>query len=152
MDKADDIWCFCVKNWPYLARLSHFSPTELAFNCHISLRQIQRHFHDIYGLQLRQWLNDLRLQDARQLLNPERSVKEVAFLLHFKQSNHFVREFKKKYGMTPEDFSRSDAMRNSELEMEYLQIRQERSKHPIRFKIKPRGLDHQVRCLPSSGN
>jgi AraC-like DNA-binding protein len=117
-------WSYQVKNWSHLARISQFSSGRLAGFCGVSQRQLQRHFHDVFGLELREWLKGLRLKDARHLLDSRKPVKEVAFLLGFKTSNHFSREFKKVHGITPEKFARANSMTNPQVETEYLELLQ----------------------------
>lgn len=43
-------------------------------------------------------------------------------LTGYKQHSHFTREFKKRFGITPEKFSRMDFPRNPQIEIEYLEI------------------------------
>ncbi|MBA4146767.1 MAG: AraC family transcriptional regulator [Verrucomicrobia bacterium] len=79
---------------------------------------MQRHFRDVFGLKLQEWLNHLRLDDAKHLLNGDRMVKEVAFSLGFKKSNHFSREFKKAHGLSPEVFAKTQYLCNPQFEFE----------------------------------
>jgi AraC-like DNA-binding protein len=90
-----------VADWELAARMACFSGPELARQCHVSLRHLQRHFRENYGLKLRQWLNQLRLTRAFHLIREGARVKEVAFTLGYKQLSHFSREFKLYHGMTP---------------------------------------------------
>ncbi len=115
-------WSYRVSDWRHAARACRFSSGQLASALGISHRQLQRHFQEVSGLKLRHWLNELRLQDSRHLLDGQHSVKEVAFLLSFKQHSHFTREFKKRFGMTPEAFSRLQFHRNPQFEREYSEI------------------------------
>jgi AraC-like DNA-binding protein len=98
----------------------------MASYCGISKRHLQRHFHDVFGLKLHQWLNELRLQDAARLLSADTAVKEVAFWLGFKNSNHFIRAFKKKHGKSPQKFARlkSASLADPQFQMEYLRLLQ----------------------------
>lgn len=115
-------WSHSIKNWDHLARIANYRAQKLAGICGVSLRQLQRHFHDVFGIELRNWLNELRLQDGAHLLGT-RSVKEVAFLLGFKRSNHFSREFKKLFRVTPEEFLLQNPERNPQIEIEILRLR-----------------------------
>jgi AraC-like DNA-binding protein len=52
-----------------------------------------------------QYLRHLRMQHAQELLRRSfLSIKEVAFLCGAKDLSHFVRAFKKEYGLTPSLF------------------------------------------------
>jgi AraC family transcriptional regulator of arabinose operon len=52
-----------------------------------------------------QYLRDLRLRRAEQLLRTTcLTIKEVAFSSGAKDFSHFVRDFKKKYGLSPRAF------------------------------------------------
>lgn len=66
----------------------------------------------------------MRLSDARHFLDGRRSVKEVAFLIGFKTTNHFNREFKRKYRIAPGKFSISNFPANPQFETECLPILQ----------------------------
>ncbi|MBA4150146.1 MAG: helix-turn-helix transcriptional regulator [Verrucomicrobia bacterium] len=101
-------WSYRVKSWPDLARSAHYSSLNLANACGVSQRHLQRHFQQVYRLKLREWICELRLCDARHFLDGSRSIKQVAFLLGFKTSNHFNREFKRKFGVTPGKFAQSN--------------------------------------------
>jgi transcriptional regulator GlxA family with amidase domain len=57
------------------------------------------------GLSPLQYLRDLRIKEAERLLRLTfLSVKEVACLTASKDVSHFVRDFKKQYGVTPSEF------------------------------------------------
>lgn len=90
-----------VKDWEGLAHKAGYSPTALANLCHVSLRQLQRHFRLAFNVGVRDWLIRLRLTKAHALLMSAQSVKEVAFELGYKQLSHFSRDFKSHHGITP---------------------------------------------------
>ena len=115
-------WSYRIQQWPALARIAHYSSQNLAYLCGISQRQLQRHFQQIYKLKLQAWLNDVRLSDSRHFLDGRRPLKEVAFLLGFKTTNHFSREFKRKYGIAPGKFRVSNFSINPQYETECLPI------------------------------
>jgi AraC-like DNA-binding protein len=90
-----------INEWERLAHDAQYSAADLARACEVSLRHLQRYFHDSYRLKLRSWLNEMRLWRGLLMLNAERSVKEVAYDLGFKQCSHFSREFKRYHGLSP---------------------------------------------------
>lgn len=94
-----------VQNWPERARSSGYSASALAQNCRISVRQLERYFFDHFRRSPQQWLGELRLSRARELLRDGSTVKETAALLEYKNPTHFSHDFKKHYGMAPARYS-----------------------------------------------
>lgn len=57
------------------------------------------------GFNFIDWLSMLRVKKAKELLtNPNLTVKEVCFMVGYKDPNYFSRIFKKRIGMTPSDY------------------------------------------------
>lgn len=57
------------------------------------------------GFNFIDWLSMLRVKKAKELLsNSDLSVKEVCFMVGYKDPNYFSRIFKKRLGITPSDF------------------------------------------------
>jgi AraC-like DNA-binding protein len=90
-----------VQEWQSLAERAQFRAQELASLCQVSLRTLQRHFRQNYGLTVSKWLRDIRLRQAYGLLLQGSSVKEVAYDLGYKQLSHFSRDFKDYFGVSP---------------------------------------------------
>ncbi|MBI4324332.1 MAG: helix-turn-helix transcriptional regulator [Chloroflexi bacterium] len=98
-----------VRHWESLARQARYRDRELARLCKVSLRQLQRHFQEVFGLKLHGWLSELRQCDALRILEEEKTVKEVAFQLGYTFAQHFSRDFKRFHGLTPSAYqNRSD--------------------------------------------
>lgn len=73
------------------------------FSCSRSFMSIQ--FNRFTGKTLRQYLNELRMNDAKILLkNTDLSVTEIAFSIGFNNSNYFSALFKKEVGKSPLQF------------------------------------------------
>ena len=68
-------------------------------NC--SRSQLHTKLKSLTGISTKEYLNDYRLTQARQLLESGMSISEVAFDVGFSDPNYFGRVFKKKYGITP---------------------------------------------------
>jgi AraC-like DNA-binding protein len=59
-------------------------------------------FQSIVGVPPTQYLNDVRLQQARRLIREERlSIKEVAATVGIRDANYFARLFRQRFGITP---------------------------------------------------
>ena len=68
-------------------------------------RQLERLFKAETGLTPIQYLRQLRLEQACQLLlNSPVSIKEIAVCVGLSSQSYFVREFKRAFHMTPSEF------------------------------------------------
>lgn len=58
-----------------------------------------------YGLSFKQYLNKLRMEEAKHLLvNTDRAITDIAFLTGYSNTTHFNRIFKEQENMTPKEF------------------------------------------------
>lgn len=65
-------------------------------------------FQKIYRMSPRKYLSDLKLQEAKILLQqPELSLNEIAKRLGYKNLSHFSRQFKRWTGLSPTDFRKN---------------------------------------------
>ena len=90
---------------------------QMAKYVNVSTPHLFRIFKSDTGKTPISYLNDLRIEKARALLeNTFLRVKEIRFLIAFPDQGHFVREFKKKVGMTPTAFRKKcwDEIQNSD--------------------------------------
>ncbi|HKL98965.1 MAG TPA: AraC family transcriptional regulator [Mobilitalea sp.] len=66
------------------------------------------------GFNFIDWLSMLRVKKAKELLsNSNYTVKEVCFMVGYKDPNYFSRIFKKKIGITPSDFIKNRTYLNN---------------------------------------
>jgi len=80
---------------------------ELAREFGLSPFRLQHLFKERTGARLGQWLAELRLQRAAQLLaESNMSVKEVACAVGYSHSSSFVRAFERVYHQAPGRFQR----------------------------------------------
>ena len=71
----------------------------------ISVSSLQRAFAKYFGMSPKQYLIQLRMNRALELLTEnELSVKEISFVCGFTDEKYFSRAFKKKYGYPPSQF------------------------------------------------
>ncbi|MDB6053427.1 MAG: Transcriptional regulator, AraC family [Verrucomicrobiales bacterium] len=97
-------WLLNVRHWEQTARFALYSSQLLAKYHRISLRELQRQFQFVYKVKVHQWLKHVRLTDAARLLQREVKIAEVAALVRYPRSNNFTRDFKRKFGLTPEEY------------------------------------------------
>ncbi len=84
-------------NYCYNLRLD-----EYASLCNRSLSSFKRDFQKHYKIPPARWLLQKRLSLARQLLlQPDKTIADVAFESGFEDSSHFSHVFKKQYGHSP---------------------------------------------------
>src|SRR6266481_3053915 len=77
----------------------------LSRGVNLSPSRLRQLFKNETGRSPMQYLRHLRMQHAQELLRGSfLSIKEVAFLSGAKDLSHFVRAFKKEYGVTPSGF------------------------------------------------
>jgi AraC-like DNA-binding protein len=90
-----------IRDWVLLARRSGYDPEELAKLCAISSSQLRRYFKQHFGRPPQEWLDELRMWHAMELLCDGAQVKHVAVTLGFSGSSHFCNNFKAYHGCTP---------------------------------------------------
>lgn len=84
-----------------MAGASQYLAQLLSARMKVSQRQLQQYTHQAFGRSAQEWLDELRLITAAEMLKTESPVKLVCFELGFKQVSHFSRVFKVRYGVTP---------------------------------------------------
>ncbi|MEW6156840.1 MAG: helix-turn-helix domain-containing protein [Verrucomicrobiota bacterium] len=84
-----------------LAESSHWSATELAEKIGVSLRHMERLFQRIWLCTPQRWLDRLRMTEAARQILLGKQIKEVAYVLRFKQISTFCHQFKRHFGITP---------------------------------------------------
>ncbi len=78
------------------------SLNEFGAQFHLSEKYISRYFKEHFHITLSQYVNHLRLEHARQLLEESAaSVTEVAMCSGYQNVSYFIRSFKKMYGVSP---------------------------------------------------
>lgn len=78
------------------------SPTEIAAELNISVRQLERVFGKHLNATPKKYYMEMRLERARHLLlQTEMSVIEIALACGFESPGHFTRVYRTAYGVTP---------------------------------------------------
>lgn len=71
----------------------------------ITRNTLQVVFKDLYGVNIRQYKLQVRMDRAHELLKQGIQVKRVSILLHYTTARAFVTAFKKQFGVSPGRFS-----------------------------------------------
>ncbi len=75
----------------------------------VSLRTLQRLFRERFGTSPMNWLMETRLQEAARLIRAgDDPVTKIAYRVGFKDPSHFTRRFKARFGVSPNEFRRSE--------------------------------------------
>jgi len=76
---------------------------ELKYNA----TYLGRKFHEEQGIGFREWLENYRVEQSAALLrSTERSVSAIAKTVGYEHYKRFLRHFKQRFGMTPEQYRR----------------------------------------------
>lgn len=95
---------------------SEVSLQEIASQMNLSYTTFRKKFKKYSGISPARYLNELRMDKARELLaETALSVKEIAYQLQYSSSNQFSTMFKKQVGLSPQQF-RNHHSRSSENE------------------------------------
>lgn len=70
----------------------------------VSSSYLSRIFHDETGLTVTDYLNTIRMEEARRLVGENVALKEVVSRCGFRSYGYFLRIFKEYTGMTPKEF------------------------------------------------
>jgi AraC-like DNA-binding protein len=78
--------------------------------CHLSRFQFSRNFKKEQGLTFRDFVVQLRVRRAAELMRRARplSVTEAAFVVGFNDLSHFSRMFRRQFGVLPSHYRRTD--------------------------------------------
>lgn len=93
----------------YLLQHSNNPPslTELAKVAGINEFKLKRGFKEIFNSTVFNYLNDHRMEQAKDLLHQrDKSISEISYELGYSSIHHFSTAFKKKYGIPPSKFCR----------------------------------------------
>jgi len=96
-----------ITDWDTRARKAKYRVAALAKVCSITERQLRRFIHDRFGISPHVWMTRVRLEKSPAMLSQGKMVKEVAAEVGFMGANHFSREFKKRYKLSPNVFRAS---------------------------------------------
>lgn len=79
---------------------------ELAKMVGLNIKKLKTGFKEYYGLPVFTFLLNYKMELAKKLLQEQQlNVNEIASKLGYSTSSHFIAAFKRKYGITPKQFS-----------------------------------------------
>ncbi|WP_198171489.1 helix-turn-helix transcriptional regulator [Mucilaginibacter aquatilis] len=82
---------------------SPFTLTELAKQCGLNDFKLKKGFKEAFGFTVFGYLNELRMNRAKSMLQKGLPVNEVADYVGYKNAHHFTVAFKKRYQVLPRD-------------------------------------------------
>ena len=74
---------------------------ELAKEFNMSSSTLKRQFKLLNGTTIYQYYLTRKMEHAKELLEGEKKISEVAYLLGYENVSHFIKMFKKHYGVSP---------------------------------------------------
>lgn len=74
---------------------------SIALNFGLHSKYISKMFKDSTGILLKDYILQVRFENAQKLLKQDIKISEIAGMCGFLNSNSFIRAFKKRYGLTP---------------------------------------------------
>ena len=85
-----------------------FSVEHLAEDLHISRVQLYRKIKAIMGINVSDYINNIRLEKSKAMLeSSDLSIAEIAYAHGFSSPNYFSTSFKNKYGISPAAYRKS---------------------------------------------
>ncbi|WP_040495333.1 helix-turn-helix domain-containing protein [Fulvivirga imtechensis] len=85
--------------------MANLTLEEYARLCSRSLSSFKRDFQEIFGMAPGRWLRENRLKMAKmRLLSTDENINDIAFHTGFETTSHFIRCFRKQFGLPPLQF------------------------------------------------
>ena len=81
------------------------STDELAKECGINKRKLQRLFKQVFGKSIYQFAIEVKMIEAKKMLSTKKySVSEVGYTVGYSNLSHFTEKFKAHFGISPRSF------------------------------------------------
>lgn len=78
---------------------------QMAQSINVSVSYLQHLFKQETGANITKYIKELRLQKARELLETSHlRIKEIRLKVGASDETHFLRDFKQKFGLTPNEY------------------------------------------------
>lgn len=99
-----------TKEYLELHYIDDISLEDMAEHVNISPQYFSKLIKKTTGFNFIDWLSMLRVKKAKELLtNSNYTVKEVCFMVGYKDPNYFSRIFKKRIGITPSEYVKANS-------------------------------------------
>ncbi len=82
----------------------HFELNHMLTEWGFSRRSFFRYWKEVFQQTPKQYLLNLRLQEAARKLGYETPISEIANSLYFNDLSHFSKQFRKQFGITPSEY------------------------------------------------
>jgi len=84
-----------------------FGVEKMADDMHLSRAQLFRKLKAIAGLSPNEFINEIRLQKAAQLiLSKADTLTQISYAVGFNEQSYFAKRFRKKFGVAPSEYSK----------------------------------------------
>ena len=94
-----------ILQWIKIHLTKNISLKDVAYEFNFSKEYLARYFKKRMGMSMQEYINYLRISDAKQLLcNSNLNIKEIAYELGFIDEKYFLKLFKKYENLTPKKF------------------------------------------------
>ncbi|EXG78201.1 Regulatory protein PchR [bioreactor metagenome] len=80
--------------------------SQIAKECHMSETKLKRGFKNCFGCTVYEYMVEKRMELAHSLLSSGKyKVKDVVWMAGYSNAGHFIKMFRKRYGLTPGEIS-----------------------------------------------
>jgi AraC-like DNA-binding protein len=90
-----------IQDWLLLAQRANWSAVNLAKQCGVCKRTLERYFLKQMGKSPKVWLAEQRQFQALKVIQEGYSIKESSQLIGYEHPSQFSREFRKFWGYCP---------------------------------------------------
>lgn len=103
--KLDEVKSFLDANFMETPKLP-----ELSKRFNLNVMQLKNGFKSKFGITIRSYIIQLKMERAVLLLEENHRVKEIAYLLGYQSVSHFITTFKNYHGITPKMWSGNETI------------------------------------------
>ena len=91
-----------------------FGVEKMADDMHLSRAQLFRKLKAIAGLSPNEFINEIRLQKAAQLiLSKSDTLTQISYAVGFNEQSYFAKRFRKKFGVAPSEYGKKNAVQKA---------------------------------------